>query len=178
MLHHTSGNLIWNYTPMSRNPIEKIIDYDKAKTWRASLARQKKTLVITNGCFDLLHRGHIHYLYLARQLGDTLWVGLNSDASIKTLKGSHRPIFKEEDRAYILASLESVDAVLLFSEPTATSFLSRTKPDIYVKGGDYTTASLNKEEYNLLNATGCEIRFINFVKGHSTTNIINKIKKG
>ena len=114
--------------------------------WRASYRATGKKLVVTNGCFDLLHLGHVTYLETARHLGDALLVGINSDTAARQLKGAGRPVNSEADRAAVLAALASVDGVCIFKEPTAATFLAAARPDIYVKGGDYTLDTLNQEE--------------------------------
>lgn len=148
----------------------------RAKKWRNSLVTGQKRLVVTNGCFDLLHRGHIEYLNLARQYGDVLLVAVNDDHSVRILKGSERPVFKECDRLYLLASLEAIDAVVLFSGSRASGVFLTLKPDVYVKGGDYTEETLDREEYETLKQIGCTIKFLKFIKGYSTSTIITKIK--
>src|SRR6185436_5621743 len=106
--------------------------------WRKKLREQRQRLVVTNGCFDILHRGHVTYLEAARNAGDALLIGLNADASVREIKGPHRPVNCEEDRAAVLAGLQAVDAVCVFREATALRFLETVQPDIYAKGGDYT----------------------------------------
>lgn len=132
-------------------------------------------MVVTNGGFDLLHVGHVAYLEQARQLGDVLLVGLNSDASVRALKGPERPINPEVDRATVLAALESVSAVCIFTDPRATRFLELAQPDIYVKGGDYTLETLDPDERRVVEQVGGEIVFIPFVPGKSTTALVRKI---
>src|SRR5277367_889601 len=112
---------------------DKIIAWDKLPEWRKKFRASGKKLVGTNGCFDILHLGHVTYLETARNFGDALLVGVNSDEATRQLKGANRPINSEDDRAAILAALESVSAVCIFSEKTATEFLSAAQPDIYVK---------------------------------------------
>ncbi len=138
---------------------------------------RKKTLVVTNGCFDLLHLGHVTYLEVARNLGEALLVGMNSDAGVRGLKGPDRPVNNEDDRAEVLAALESLDGVCLFSERTATRFLSVAQPDVYVKGGDYTVETLNQEERQVVERTGGKIVIIPFVPGKSTTALLKKISQ-
>ena len=110
------------------------------------MRKRGRKVVATNGCFDLLHVGHLRYLTEARALGDFLWVGLNGDASVRELKGPGRPLVPEADRAELLAAWRVVDAVTIFPDVRATAFLRAVQPDVYVKGGDYTVASLNAEE--------------------------------
>jgi rfaE bifunctional protein nucleotidyltransferase chain/domain len=134
-----------------------------------------KRLVVTNGCFDLLHVGHVTYLETARRHGDALLVGLNGDESVRQLKGPDRPVAPEDDRAAVLGALESVDGVCVFAEPTATRFLAAAQPDVYVKGGDYTLDTLNQEERRAVERAGGSIVIIPFVPGKSTTAILKKI---
>jgi D-glycero-beta-D-manno-heptose 1-phosphate adenylyltransferase len=133
--------------------------------------------VVTNGCFDLLHPGHVTYLENARNLGDALLVGLNGDEAVRKLKGEGRPINDEQDRAAVLAALESVTGVCIFAEPTATRFLAQAQPDIYVKGGDYTLDTLNKDERREVEKAEGKIVIIPFVRGKSTTAMLAKIAK-
>lgn len=133
-------------------------------------------IVATNGCFDILHVGHLRYLLESKKLGDILVVGLNADASVKRLKGSSRPINNELDRAELLAALEPVDYVVIFEEDTAAEFLKNLKPHIYTKGGDYSPEELEKwPEYQIAKEIDCKIELINFVDGKSSTNLINKL---
>lgn len=136
-----------------------------------------KKLVVTNGCFDILHPGHVAYLETARNFGDALLVGLNGDNSVQQLKGAGRPVNSESDRGAVLAALESVSGVCIFAEKVATNFLSRAKPDIYVKGGDYTLDTLNKDERRAVEQAGGKIKIIPFVPGKSTTALLEKISK-
>ncbi len=138
------------------------------------LARNQK-LVVTNGCFDLLHAGHVIYLEAARNLGDALLVGVNSDASVRSLKGPDRPLNQETDRATVLAALQSVDAVCLFAETTASEFLTLAQPNVYAKGGDCTRGTLPPDELQAVEKVGSKIAFIPFVPGKSTTSLIQKI---
>lgn len=132
-------------------------------------------MVVTNGCFDLLHPGHATYLEAARALGSTLLVGINDDSGVRTLKGSGRPVNSEMDRAALLAALQSVDAVTVFPGDTAEAFLQLAQPDIYVKGGDYTLESLNQSERRIVEAAGGKIVLLPIVPGKSTTAILAKI---
>ena len=152
------------------------------RTWEeaakmAELCRQASGRVITtNGVFDLLHRGHVEYLAAARQLGDLLLVGINSDASVKKLnKGPGRPLNPEEARAVVLAALRSVDGVCVFSEDTPLAWLSAVRPDIHVKGGDYRPEDLPETE--LLKSWGGKTMVLPFVAGYSTTSLIERSKK-
>jgi rfaE bifunctional protein nucleotidyltransferase chain/domain len=141
----------------------------------AQLARDGKRLVVTNGCFDLLHLGHVRYLQAARALGDALAVGVNGDASVRSLKGEGRPLTSERDRAEVLGALRCVDYVAVFQEVRATQFLARVRPAIYVKGGDYKPETLNPEERAALAQIGAEIQIIPFEPGYSTTGIIERM---
>jgi rfaE bifunctional protein nucleotidyltransferase chain/domain len=132
-------------------------------------------VVFTNGCFDLLHPGHVSYLRAARLLGDALLVGLNSDASVRKLKkGPSRPIMPERDRAAVLAALESVDAVVLFGEDTPMRLMRELKPDVYVKGGDYRVEDLPETE--VAAEIGAEVKILPFEPGYSTTALIERIR--
>jgi len=137
-----------------------------------------KKIVATNGCFDLLHVGHVRYLQAARALGDLLVVGLNGDHSVVELKGEGRPITPERDRAEILAALECVDLITIFREVRATKFLAAVRPAVYVKGGDYTPQTLDQEELAILKEIEAAIRLIPFEAGYSTSGLIEQICKG
>jgi rfaE bifunctional protein nucleotidyltransferase chain/domain len=131
-------------------------------------------VVFTNGCFDLLHPGHISYLRAARSLGDALVVGLNSDASVRRLKGPSRPVVPEGDRAAVLEALKSVDAVVVFGEDTPIRLMRELEPTVYVKGGDYRIEDLPEAE--VAREFGAEVRIIPFEPGYSTSALIEKIK--
>lgn len=142
----------------------------------AIVAKEKaagKTIVFTNGCFDILHAGHVRYLTGARALGDCLIVGLNSDQSVCMLKGPSRPINGQDDRAEVLAALRAVDYVVIFHEKTAETIVNEVKPDIYAKGGDYCVQDL--PESKIVEAYGGRIVLIPEVEGRSSSNIIRKI---
>ncbi len=156
---------------------EKIIPWEKLPEWRAAVRASGKRLVVTNGCFDLLHPGHVVYLETARNLGDALLLGLNGDDSVRQLKGDGRPVNMELDRALVLAGLESISGVCIFAEKTATRFLARAEPDIYVKGGDYTLETLNPDERRTVEQAGGKIVVIPFVPGKSTTALLKKISQ-
>ena len=141
-----------------------------AEDFRASGRR----LVFTNGCFDLLHVGHVRYLQAARSLGDALLVAVNGDASVRALKGPTRPINSEDDRAEVLAALACVDYVTTFHTERVTELVREIRPQVYAKGGDYTLDSLNPEERAALEEVGAEIRLLALVPGKSTTAIIEK----
>jgi rfaE bifunctional protein nucleotidyltransferase chain/domain len=139
----------------------------------AELRASGKKVVTTNGCFDLLHVGHVRYLKAARALGDVLVVGLNTDASVRKLKGDKRPIQNENDRAEILSSLACVDFVCLFDEDTPVEFLKVLKPDVHAKGGDYRPSDL--AETPVVEAMGGRLEIIDLVPGRSTTNIVTRM---
>ena len=122
----------------------KIIVWDKLPEWRKKFRAAGKKLVVTNGCFDILHLGHVTYLENARNSGDALLVGVNGDEAARQLKGAGRPVNSETDRATVLAALQSVDGICIFKDKTAIKFLAVAQPDIYVKGGDYTLDTLNQ----------------------------------
>ncbi len=153
----------------------KLLSNDSLNSWREIQRRAGRRLVVTNGCFDLLHLGHVTYLEQARNQGDVLLVGVNGDNAVRQLKGSQRPINSETDRALVLAALASVDAVIIFPETTATRFLSAAHPDVYVKGGDYTLETLNQDERRAVQQAGGIITLIPFVPGKSTTATLAKI---
>ena len=142
--------------------------------WRDALDGRGQRIVFTNGCFDLLHTGHVRYLQAARALGDALVVAVNGDASVRALKGPTRPINSEEDRAEVLAALACVDAVCIFHEERVTGLVGAIRPHVYAKGGDYTVASLDPGERAALEEVGAEIRILPLVPGRSTTAIIEK----
>jgi rfaE bifunctional protein nucleotidyltransferase chain/domain len=155
----------------------KILTLAEAAAFRAALRKEGHKVVATNGCFDLLHVGHLRYLTEARALGDFLWVGLNGDASVRELKGPGRPVVPEADRAEVLAGWRMVDAVTIFPELRATSFLRVAQPDVYVKGGDYTAETLDPDEGEVLRACGARIEIVKLVPGRSTTSLVQKIGK-
>lgn len=161
----------------SKDPKLGIMTLDEAVRWRQNLRREGKKLVVTNGCFDLLHRGHAEYLFESRQLGDALLILINSDRSVRELKGPTRPLVDEYNRAYMLCALEAVDAVAVFDGERCDRELSLLAPDIYVKGGDYTLDKLDSSERAALQTAGTEICFKPFITGFSTTNIVLKIKE-
>jgi rfaE bifunctional protein nucleotidyltransferase chain/domain len=156
---------------------ERIIAWDKLPEWRAAFRATGKKLVVTNGCFDILHLGHVTYLESARNFGDALLVGVNGDDAARQLKGSGRPVNVEADRAAVLAALASVDGVCIFAEKAATKFLSAARPDIYVKGGDYTLETLNQDERRAVESAGGKIVIIPFVPDKSTTALLEKISR-
>lgn len=153
--------------------IVKIIDQSLISEVAEAYKAAGKTIVFTNGCFDILHAGHVRYLSAARDLGDCLIVGLNSDTSVQMLKGPSRPINHQEDRAEVLAGLQAVDCIVFFEEKTAESLIAAIKPDIYVKGGDYNIADI--PEVEIVNQYGGRIQILPEVPGRSSTNVIRKL---
>ena len=150
-----------------------LIDRKDAAQFCEELRRCGKKIVFTNGCFDIIHAGHVRYLTTAKNFGDVLIVGLNSDESVRRLKGESRPINNQGDRAEVLLGLKAVDHVIFFGEATAENLIREVKPDIYVKGGDYTLATL--PEAKIIQSYGGRVELVNLVAGHSTTNIVEKI---
>ena len=155
----------------------KIIDMNELVQRARKLRAAGKKLVATNGCFDLLHVGHVRYLQAARALGDALAVGLNGDQSVRELKGIGRPVNNESDRAEVLAALECVDFVTIFPEKRAIRFIEAARPAIYVKGGDYSSDTLNAEEQSLLREIGAKVRILPFVPGYSTSELLGKLRQ-
>jgi rfaE bifunctional protein nucleotidyltransferase chain/domain len=156
----------------------KLLALEQVPAWRAQVRAAGRKLVVTNGCFDLLHVGHVTCLETARNLGDALLLGVNSDASVRALKGPGRPLNLEADRAAVVAALEAVDAVALFPEVTATRFLALAQPDLYVKGGDYTLATLSPEERTAVEQAGGRIVIIPMVPGRSTSALLARLAYG
>jgi rfaE bifunctional protein nucleotidyltransferase chain/domain len=156
---------------------EKIIAWEILPEWRAAMRASGRKLVVTNGCFDILHLGHVTYLESARNFGDALLVGVNGDDATRQLKGAGRPVNSEKDRAAVLAALASVDGVCIFADKTAVKFLSAAKPDIYVKGGDYALDTLNQDERRVVESAGGKIVIIPFVPGKSTTELLERISR-
>ena len=154
---------------------DKIVTLQKHTTILEQSRVQGQKIIFTNGCFDLLHVGHVRSLQAARRLGDILIVGLNSDDSVRQLKGPSRPLNPEADRALVLAALESVGAVAIFPEKRAENFLRLAKPDVYVKGGDYTPETLDAGERAAVESGGGEVVIIPFVPGKSTTGLIERM---
>ena len=142
----------------------------KLSEWRSA----RKTVVFTNGCFDILHRGHVEYLAQASDLGDKLIVGLNTDASVKRLKGESRPVNDEQSRALLLSALQFVDAVVLFGEDTPYELIKQVQPDILVKGNDYKPEEI--VGYDIVTAKGGKVLTIDLVAGFSTTNVIRRMR--
>lgn len=151
-----------------------LIARDDVEKFFAILRAGGQRIVFTNGCFDILHTGHVRYLKAARSLGDCLAVGLNSDVSVRRLKGPERPVNIEADRAEVLDALFAVDYVTIFDEPTAEDLIARIRPDVYVKGGDYTLDSL--PEAKIVQQYGGRVAFVDLVPGRSTTKVIEKLR--
>jgi rfaE bifunctional protein nucleotidyltransferase chain/domain len=155
---------------------KKIVEQDHLASIADALREQGRKLVLTNGCFDLLHVGHVRYLQAARTLGDALVVAINGDHSVRMLKGEGRPLNSASDRAEIVAALECVDYAVIFQEVRATRLIEKVRPAIYVKGGDYTSSSLHPEERAALEQIGTKIRILPFESGHSTSGLIDRMK--
>ena len=152
-----------------------VIDRKNIGNVVTTLKAEGKKIVFTNGCFDILHVGHVRYLKEAKALGDILILGLNSDSSVKSLKGSNRPINNEIDRAEVLSALKAIDYVVIFDEKTAENIVGEVKPDIYAKGGDYSIDTL--PEAKIVAEHGGKTVLLQLVDGKSSTNIINKCKE-
>lgn len=153
----------------------KILTLQDLETKLREWSKEGKKIVFTNGCFDIIHQGHIDYLAKAKDLGDILIIGLNTDQSVSTIKGKNRPIQDQESRAIILASMQFVDAIVYFSDPTPYELISSIQPDILVKGADYKPEEI--VGYDIVKQKGGEIKTIEFLEGYSTTSIENKIIK-
>lgn len=152
-----------------------IISRYAASIIAAELKAEQKKIVFTNGCFDILHCGHTTYLHKAAEMGDVLFVGVNSDASVKRLKGDSRPINVEHDRAEVLDSLKGVDFVVIFGEDTPLELIEEIKPDVLVKGGDYNIENIVGADF--VKSIGGRVITIDLVEGHSTTKLIDSIKE-
>lgn len=153
----------------------KIVSIDELRAERARLRAAGKRLVLTNGCFDILHVGHVRYLASARKLGDALLVAVNSDRSVRELKGAGRPIMNEEERAELLAALGAVDYVTVFDDISPRALISEVLPDVLVKGGDYQLEEIHGREE--VEAAGGQVLSLPFIEGASTTSIVEKIRK-
>ncbi len=153
----------------------KILTLQDLETKLREWSKENKKIVFTNGCFDIIHQGHIDYLAKAKDLGDILIIGLNTDQSVSTIKGKNRPIQDQESRAIILASMQFVDAIVYFSDPTPYELISSIQPDILVKGADYKPEEI--VGYDIVKQKGGEIKTLTFLEGYSTTSIENKIIK-
>jgi rfaE bifunctional protein nucleotidyltransferase chain/domain len=155
--------------------VTKILDRPMAAQVRSR--HPGKRVVFTNGCFDILHAGHVRYLAAAKQLGDILVVGLNGDSSVRELKGEGRPLNSQEDRAEVMAALDAVDYVIIFDEKRVNNLLREVRPQIYAKGGDYTMNSLDPDELAALKTVGAKIELLPLVPGKSTSNLIRAIQR-
>ncbi|MCF7791854.1 MAG: adenylyltransferase/cytidyltransferase family protein [Victivallales bacterium] len=153
----------------------KIKSLDEAKNWRNELKNRSKKLVMTNGCFDIIHRGHLTYLINSRKQGDALLLAVNSDSSVKRIKGPGKPVINEKDRTFILSCFAFINAILIFDTPNCDNLLEELKPDVYVKGADYNINTMVQSERRILEKIGTKIRFLSHVEGYSSTNIIKKI---
>ena len=151
----------------------KIVSLQRLKRLLASARKKGITVVFTNGCFDIIHAGHVRYLNKAKSLGDILIAGLNSDISVKKIKGEKRPIVPQKERAEVLSGLEAVDYVVIFNEPTPIRLIKATLPDVLVKGADWAGHAIVGAD--VVKKAGGRIARIKLVKGRSTTNIIKKI---
>ncbi|MFY8191050.1 MAG: D-glycero-beta-D-manno-heptose 1-phosphate adenylyltransferase [Bacteroidia bacterium] len=162
---------------MSKHSLVRTKIFENTQSLQAQLElwrQNQKKIVFTNGCFDILHRGHVDYLAKAADLGDVLIIGVNTDSSVSKLKGAHRPIQDEESRMQILASLGFVDAVILFGEATPYELIKLVQPDVLVKGSDYQAQNI--VGYDIVSAKGGEIKTLDFIPGYSTSAIEAKIK--
>lgn len=155
----------------------KLLALEDAVRRREELRRAGRRVVLTNGVFDLLHTGHLHHLQAARGRGDALFIALNADASVRALKGPHRPVQSEVERAYALGALACVDAVVIFREKRLTAEILALRPDVYVKAGDYTLDKLDPGERGALEQVGASIEFMPFLPGFSTTALIERIRR-
>ncbi len=173
MKYHPQASLC--HIPRMPGPAEKIVNFAKLEALGERLRESKVKIVSTNGCFDILHFGHIQYLLEAKKLGNVLVIGVNTDASVKKLKGPDRPLFPQDVRLQQLAALECVDFVCLFAEPTPENFLRALRPQIHVKGGDYKVEDL--PEKRVMDSLGGEVRLLSFVPGYSTSSIIKKLRQ-
>ncbi len=155
-------------------PLASIMDWSQASAWREAQRAAGRSVVFTNGVFDLLHPGHIDVLVGARRLGDVLVVGLNSDASVRRLKGPERPVRAQSDRAYVLAALAAVDAVVVFEQDTPLELIRALRPDVLVKGGDYDESTIVGAAE--VRSWGGSVEVVPLTPGHSTTSIIQRLR--
>ena len=157
-----------------QNP--KLHSLAEAQLLREDLRQRGQSFVLTNGCFDLLHPGHLYYLREAAKLGHSLWVALNGDESIRALKGPTRPLQSQDERAYMLGGLECVQGIVFFNSLRLDQEILALQPDVYVKAGDYTLETLNTQERQALEAVQTKIYFAPFLKGYSTTAMVEHIR--
>jgi len=155
---------------------EKLCSEERLREIVADLRRSKRRIVWTNGCFDLLHAGHVLYLEQARRLGDVLIVGLNSDQSARLIKGPGHPAVPQQQRALVLAGLAAVDYVIIFEQPTPLHLIDAIRPEVYAKGGDYNLETMNQEERRLVESYDCQVVFVPKVEDISTTTLKDRIK--
>jgi len=162
---------------VSHEGMERLVEANELAALGATYAAAGKKLVLTNGCFDLLHTGHVRYLEQARACGDALIVAVNSDASVRELKGPERPLNAEADRAEVLGALRCVDHVTIFTGKRVTDVIRALRPALYAKGGDYTPETLDPGERAALEEVGTEIRILQLVPGRSTTGLLEKARE-
>ncbi|HVA91564.1 MAG TPA: adenylyltransferase/cytidyltransferase family protein [Chloroflexota bacterium] len=166
---------------MSNDSLGPVLSRTEAIAFAARCRAERRRLVVTNGCFDVIHAGHVAYLIAARSLGDALLVGLNADITVAALKGAGRPLSPQDDRAAVLVALRAVDAVVIFDEPTAGPLLAELRPPIYAKGGDYSLASSGRgiplPEEPVVRGYGGEIRLLPYLDGRSTSALIDRIRR-
>jgi rfaE bifunctional protein nucleotidyltransferase chain/domain len=155
----------------------RILSPESFASWSDDFRSSGRRLVLTNGCFDLIHAGHVDYLERAAALGDALAVAINSDSSVRALKGPNRPINPEGDRARVLSALRAVEVVSIFDSLRLTEVIRAVRPDVYAKGGDYTIDTLDPEELAALRSVGSQIEFLPFLPGRSTTAILASAKE-
>jgi rfaE bifunctional protein nucleotidyltransferase chain/domain len=169
--------IVKTVSSFQRQCMSDVIPFSELANWREKLPAEQQPLVVTNGCFDLLHVGHVRYLQQAAALGSKLLIGINDDAGVKELKGETRPLNPQSDRAEVLSALRCVSAVCIFPGTRATEFLKLARPDIYAKGGDYTIDELYPPEREVLEAAGSRIELLSLVEGKSTTHLVNKMSQ-
>lgn len=157
-------------------PVKNSYSFEEICEIRLEREQQGKSIVLTNGCFDLVHAGHIYSLEKAAALGDELWVALNSDASVRKIKGINRPIYSQNERAYLLGALEAVNLTFFFDSTNLAQEIKRLRPDFYAKSGDYSLDNLNTEEHKALEEANTKICFVPFLEGFSTSRTVESIK--
>jgi rfaE bifunctional protein nucleotidyltransferase chain/domain len=166
-----------NEKPKLRSATSKIVSREEARARAAGWRSAGKTIVYTNGCFDLLHAGHVRTLEWAKGQGDVLIVGINGDESARRLKGPDRPVLGERERAEVVAALECVDLVVVYPELTSMGMLAGLRPEVWVKGGDYALESVNQEERAYVESYGGRVAVGEHVPGASTTDIVERVKR-
>ena len=157
-------------------PVKNSYTFEEICKIRSERKQQGKSIVLTNGCFDLVHAGHVYSLEKAATLGDELWVALNSDSSVRRLKGINRPIYSQKERAYLLGALESVSLTFFFDSTNLAQEIKSLRPDFYAKSGDYSLDNLNPEELMALEKANTKICFVPFLEGFSTSRTVKSIK--